>query len=430
MFKSTTTKVVLAFAAIYFVWGSTYLAIRYCIETIPPFLLVGVRFGLAGAILYGASRLSGSPKPSSTQWVSCSIIGAMLLAAGNGLVVWSELRVASSTAALLIAMVPLWIALFAWGIRGERPSGRALAGISVGLAGIVLLVSGQRAGSGDMLGFVSLLAASLSWALGSVLAKSLPLPASSVQATGMEMMAGGAVSLLVSALLREPHHLELSRISSLSLWSFAYLVVFGSLVGFTAYTFLLRTVPVSLLSTYAYVNPVVAMILGVSLGGEHLTSRTLIAASVILGGVVMMSGSVSAARPETEQLIDLLQGSDVPTHPARTGAAPGCPSQDGGAVLRPDLVGQGSHGGASLRAVQLVCPAEEFSNLRHVSPRDSVSEGARLGVRRVPRPLEQPIDASLDRHPECLPPQRSRQHLRPSSDVPHERPTLLQLLQK
>lgn len=288
------TRIAAAFAAVYVIWGSTYLAIRTCVATMPPFLMVGARFLVAGASLFAAARLSGAALPTAAHWRRSLPVGALMIVLGNGLVVWSEQRVPSSIAALLIAMAPVWFALLAWIFRGERPAPRALAGIAVGLAGIALLVGPGASASGspagvDAAGAIALLVASLSWASGSLAAKALDLPRSTTMASALQLLTGGALALAVGLVSGEHRGLALAHVSTASWLAFAYLVVFGSLVGFTAYAYLVRVVSPSSLSTYAYVNPVVAMVLGATLGGEPLSARTLTAAAVILAGVVLMT---------------------------------------------------------------------------------------------------------------------------------------------
>lgn len=289
---SSTTRIIAAFAAVYVIWGSTYLAIRYCVETMPPFLMAGVRFVLAGAVLYAAGRLMGAPKPSRRQVWDCTVVGALLVVASNGLVVWAAQRLPSSITALTIAMAPLWFTLLAWWLRGERPTGQGVTGVLVGLSGVALLVAGKPSSGAhavDAGPFIALVVASLAWAAGSVLAKGMDLPQSPLISSGVELSTGGALALVVGAGLGEHHGLALARISTVSWLSFAYLVVFGSLVGFTAYSYLIGAVSPQRLSTYAYVNPVVALVLAVTIGGERLSVATLRAAGVILCGVVLMS---------------------------------------------------------------------------------------------------------------------------------------------
>lgn len=303
--EATRAQVVVAFAAIYLIWGSTYLAILFAVETLPPFLMAGVRFLTAGGLMYGWVRLRGEPPPSRLEWRSAAIVGAFLLLGGNGGVVWAEQRVASGLAALLVATVPLWMVLIEWLSGGPRPRGRVVAGIAIGFLGLGILVGpaellGGRAA--DRLGAGVLVLASLSWAAGSVVSRRVRLPASPWLGTGMEMAAGGALLLLLGTLTGEWTRLDLAAASSRSLYAVLYLIVFGSLIGFTAYIWLLRHVEIARVSTYAYVNPVVAVLLGWALAGEQLSLRIALAAAVIVAGVVFITtGRASPAieRPET-----------------------------------------------------------------------------------------------------------------------------------
>jgi len=294
--RPSLLEIGLAFAAVYVIWGSTYLAIRFAIETLPPFLMAGARFLVAGAILYGWARLRGHAAPSRVQWRAALIVGGLLLAGGNGSVVWAEQRVASGLAALLVSTVPLWVVVLEWlgppSVRGGRPGRPVVLGVAGGLLGVALLVGpGELAGGGDvdLLGSLALVGASLSWAFGSLLSRRLPLPVSPLLSTAMEMLCGGVLLLAAGVATGEPTQLGAVPISGRSLLALVYLVVFGSLVAFTAYVFLLRHVATSKVATYAYVNPVVALVLGWALAGEELSGRTLLAAVVILGSVVLIT---------------------------------------------------------------------------------------------------------------------------------------------
>ena len=287
-------KLVLAFAAVYLIWGSTYLAIRLAIETLPPFLMAGVRFLIAGVLLYAWARWRGAPRPARTHWLAAATVGGLMLLGGNGGVVWAEQRVPSGLTAVLIATVPLWIALLEWVQGGVRPGGRVAGGLMMGLAGIALLVGpGELAGAEgiDLVGAAVLLVASLSWAIGSLYSRRARLPSSPLLATAMEMLAGGLLLLLAALVTGQVSDLNPSQISLQSVLALVYLIVFGSLVAFTAYVWLLRVTLPSHAATYAYVNPVVAVFLGWAVGGEPLTARTLLAAAIIVGAVVIITAS-------------------------------------------------------------------------------------------------------------------------------------------
>jgi drug/metabolite transporter (DMT)-like permease len=302
-------RVAVALGAVYLIWGSTYLAIRFAIETIPPFLMAAARYLTAGVLLYGWSRLRGAPRPSLVHWRSAVIIGALLLLAGNGGVVWAEQRVSSGLVALLISTEPLWIVLMTWlRDRRQRPGGRVVAGLLLGFAGLVLLVRPSSSGGLDPLAVVAVLIASLSWAWGSLYSQRAKLPASPLLSTGMQMLSGGGLLLLAAALTGEPARFALAEVSTRSLLSLAYLVVFGAIIAFTAYVWLLRSASTVLVSTYAYVNPVVAVLLGWAFAGEPLTRGTLVAAAVILTGVALISSAQGGKKAEEAEEREVVEG--------------------------------------------------------------------------------------------------------------------------
>ncbi|MFO0974736.1 MAG: drug/metabolite exporter YedA, partial [Phycisphaerae bacterium] len=286
-------RIVVAFAAIYVIWGSTYLAIRIGIGSVPPFVLASVRFLVAGAMLYVFARWRGAARPTAVQWRSTAIIGGLLLLCGNGGVVWSETRVSSGIAALLVAVVPLWMALFDWIVPGgQRPTRRGVAGLLVGLAGVVILVSQQSTRATervDLLGAAALVFASMAWSAGSVYARVAPLPRSAELTTAMEMLCGGGLLAINAAATGQWSAVHWRAVTPASLGALVYLIIFGSIIGFSAYIWLLRVTTPARVATYAYVNPVVAMLLGCLLAGEPLTARTLVAAGVIISAVVLIT---------------------------------------------------------------------------------------------------------------------------------------------
>ena len=307
--RASMLHIAIALGAVYLIWGSTYLAIRFAIETIPPFLMAATRYLTAGALLYGWARLRGAPRPTLIHWRSAAIIGAFLLLVGNGGVVWAEQHVDSGLAALLISTEPLWIVLLVWQRTGrKRPDWRVMTGLALGFVGLVMLV---RPGSGSVnaMGAGALVLASLSWAWGSLYGQRAPLPASPLATTGMQMLAGGAWLLLASTLTGEPARFTLAAVSTKSLLAVGYLILFGAIVAFTAYVWLMRVAPPVLVSTYAYVNPVVAVFLGWLFAGEPLTGLTLGAAAVILTGVALITsaqGKHAAPAPAAELEEDAL----------------------------------------------------------------------------------------------------------------------------
>lgn len=302
--RASVLKVALALGAVYVIWGSTYLAIRFAIETIPPFLMAATRYLAAGVVLYTWARLRGAPRPKLIHWRSAFIVGAFLLLVGNGGVVWAEQKVDSGLAALLISTEPIWIVILVWMRSGrQRPDLRVIAGMLLGFIGLVMLVrpSGISAGSAiDPLGAAALVLASLSWAWGSLYGQRAPLPDSPLAATGMQMLGGGTLLLIASALTGEPTRFALSDLSLKSALSVFYLIVFGAIVAFTAYVWLMRVAPPVLVSTYAYVNPVVAVLLGWAFAGEPLTAGTLISAAVILAGVALITTAQGKSTPAAE----------------------------------------------------------------------------------------------------------------------------------
>jgi drug/metabolite transporter (DMT)-like permease len=288
-----TWRVVAAFAAVYIIWGSTYLAIRWAIETLPPFLMAGIRFVIAGGLIYAWVRLRGGPRPGWLNWRAAFVVGGLLLLGGNGMVVVAEQWVPSGLTALLIATTPLWMVLLDWAQRGVRPGLGVAFGLVVGLVGIVLLIGPDQVmtqGTNIHLGGALLiLGASVSWAVGSIYSRRAALPASPLLATGMEMLGGGILLLLAGTLAGEWPRLNVAAISLRSGLALAFLIIFGSLVAFTAYVWLLKNVSAGRVSTYAYVNPVVAVFLGWALASEPLTTRTLIAAAVIVAAVAIIT---------------------------------------------------------------------------------------------------------------------------------------------
>ena len=291
-------RVALAMAAVYVIWGSTYLAIAVAIETLPPFWMAGIRFVISGALLCGWTLWRGAPRPTLVHWRSAALVGALLLCIGNGGVVWAEQRVASGVAALVISMTPLWMVLFSWWQPGgERPAGLVWAGLGLGLVGLTLLVRPWEGGGAlDLLGLAALVIADVSWAWGSIRSRRLELPASPVMATGLEMLCGGALLLLFGAFLGEPAQIDLAAVSGRSLLGLVYLITFGAL-GFTAYIWLLRVANPVLVSTYAYVNPIVAVFLGWLILSEPVTGKTLAAAAVIVAGVALITWAQHRPQP-------------------------------------------------------------------------------------------------------------------------------------
>jgi drug/metabolite transporter (DMT)-like permease len=305
-------KVIAAFAAVYVIWGSTYLAIRFAIETVPPFLMAAVRFLIAGAVLYLWVRMRGAARPSRQNWLAALIVGGLLLFVGNGAVVWSEQHVPSGIVSLLVATVPLWIVLLEWAAPGgRRPSRGVVAGIAMGFAGLGLLV-GPDALSGHgvvpIAGALVLLVASVAWAAGSLLSPKLRLPKEPLLATAMEMLAGGVLLSGLSLATAEWREASVAALSTTSLLALLYLIVFGSLIGFTAYIWLLGASSPARVSTYAYVNPVVAVFLGWAIANEPISVRTLVAAAIIIFAVVLITAGQNGQETQDAQRRDQVPG--------------------------------------------------------------------------------------------------------------------------
>lgn len=293
--KRTSIMLIAAFAAVYIFWGSTYLAIKYAIETMPPFLMAGSRFVFAGGILYLWARFSKDyEKPSWKHWRTSFIVGTLLLLGGNGGVVLAQHYISSSLAALLVATEPFWIVLLSWiWLKGSRPNWKVALGLLVGFVGVYLLIGGQgnsaESGNGQILGAFFVIAAAFSWATGSIYGLRATTPKSSVLTSGMQMLSGGLVLTLVGSLKGEWTAFNISEVSANSWFAVAYLIIFGSLIGFTAYSWLLKNAQPAMVATYAYVNPVVAVFLGWLIAGETFTAQMLIGAGIIVGSVVLIT---------------------------------------------------------------------------------------------------------------------------------------------
>jgi drug/metabolite transporter (DMT)-like permease len=305
--RPSTAAVAGALLVVYVVWGSTYLAIAVMIETLPPLLAAGVRFVTAGLLMLGALvayarlRRGGEPaeRPSRAHWRSAVIIGTLLLLGGNGFVVLAELSVPSGIAAVVVATTPIWLAVFDAAVSRRRPSALVIGGLLAGVVGVaILLAPVEGIGELDPLGIGLLLFAEISWAAGSIYARYAPLPRSALLGTGMEMLAGGAALLVAGSLLGEIGRANVEAFSIRSVLALAYLIAFGSIVAFSAYTWLLANAPVATVSTYAYVNPIIAVALGAIILSEPITPRTLIASAIIIGAVVAM---VSGRPREAEE---------------------------------------------------------------------------------------------------------------------------------
>ncbi len=301
------TKIWLALLALYIVWGSTYLGIKVAIETIPPFFHASVRFLISGIILVVWQRSIGQAMPTRKQWGSAAIIGTLLLLGGNGLVSWAEQFIPSGIAALIIGSMPMFLVVAeALRPKGVKPTWRAIIGLLIGFAGIFILVGpAEISGSSTKLnpfGVIALLGACVTWASGSIYSKTADLPKSSLMNTGAQMLMGSASLLIVSVLTGELQGWDITAVSSRSLHGLAYLTLIGSLVGFASYGWLLQNAPISLVATYAYVNPIVAVFLGNWIGDEPLEPRIWIAAAIIIGSVIFINtGSKPQIKKEAKE---------------------------------------------------------------------------------------------------------------------------------
>jgi drug/metabolite transporter (DMT)-like permease len=280
-----------AFLTVYVVWGSTYLGIKIAIETLPPLLMAGARFVIAGALMHLVLRARGIRLEGALHWRNAAIVGVALLAGGNGGVTWAERTIPSGVAALVIGSAPLWFAVIDW-LRpgGSRPAARTWAGIAIGFAGVVMLVwPGVKFGGLDPWGIALLLVACVSWASGSIFSKQAPRPGSALAAIAAQMWLGGAALLLASVVAGEWGRFDWRQVSARSAGAMAYLIVVGSWLGFSAYIWLLKVSTPTKVSSYAYVNPIVAVFLGWAVLGETVSSRMLWAAAVILVGVAVLT---------------------------------------------------------------------------------------------------------------------------------------------
>jgi len=286
-------KVLLAFAIIYFVWGSTFLAIRVGVREVPPFLLAGMRFLVAGIVLYGWMRARGTPSPSAREWGAASFLATLIFVLDYGLLFWAERRVPSGIAAVMMATIPVFMAMgeivF---LRTQRLTLRLGLALLVGIAGVAVLV-GHAIGLGqapvDTAGACALIVAAISWSVAASLSRKLPLPAAKAMSSGAQMLAGGVLLTLTAALLGEFRGFHVQAVSSGAWLALAYLIVAGSIVGFTAYVWLIHHESPTKVGTYAYVNPVVAVLVGYFLGGEAIGPRTIVGTVLVLVSVVVIT---------------------------------------------------------------------------------------------------------------------------------------------
>ncbi|HEX8817559.1 MAG TPA: EamA family transporter [Terriglobales bacterium] len=291
--KPATWKILLAFSIIYFVWGSTFLFIRIGVREVPPLLLAGMRFFIAGAALYGWMLMRGTPSPTPRQWGAASLLAVFIFLLDYGLLFWAEERVPSGIAAVMLATIPVFMtASEILVLRTQRLTARLAAGLLIGIGGVAVLMS-HSANFGeaavDTRGAIALIIAAISWSIASTLTSKLPLPASKPMSSGIQMFAGGIFLITAAALFGEFRGFHFAAVSNRAWFALAYLIVAGSIVGFTAYLWLLHHESPTKVGTYAYVNPVVAVIIGYFLGGESIGPRTIAGTALILVSVVVIT---------------------------------------------------------------------------------------------------------------------------------------------
>lgn len=302
------TLVVAAFAAVYLFWGSTFLGIKVAMETIPPFLMAGSRFFLAGVLLYGWARWRGAGRPTRRQWVHAAVVGCLLLGVGNGAVTYVEQTLPTIIAALIISTTPVWLVILDWLHGGPRPRALTLAGLLMGMAGVVCIAAASHTHIQEPTGHLNvviLIAATLSWAYGSVWSRQADKPASPLLMVGMQMITAGLALTLVAVGFGEPRGLDPAAFSQRSILAWSYLLVAGSLIGFTAYIWLLQVTSTARVATHAYVNPVVAVILGIWLGNETLSTNAALGGGLVVVSIVLILGPfrTSPARTSTRAAI-------------------------------------------------------------------------------------------------------------------------------
>ena len=299
-----TWKILLAFAIIYFVWGSTFLAIRVGVREVPPFLLAGIRFLVAGIVLYLWMRAKGTPSPSGREWGSATLLAVLIFVFDYGLLFWAEKRVPSGIAAVMMSMIPVFMTLSEILImKTQRLTGRLATALLVGVAGVMVLVSHSVTFGDtpmDTLGACALIVASISWSWASALTRKLPLPAAKAMSSGAQMLAGGVLLTLTAAMLGEFRGFKLQAVSPKAWLALAYLIVAGSIIGFTAYVWLIHHESPTKVGTYAYVNPVVAVLVGYFFGGEPLGPRTVLGTLLVLVSVVVITTAKKVREPRSQ----------------------------------------------------------------------------------------------------------------------------------
>jgi len=299
--------VIAAFAIVYVVWGSTYLGIKYAVESIPPFLMAGSRHLVAGLLLFAFAMARGAKLPSLPQWRDAAIAGMLMLVVGNGGVTWAEQMIPSGIAALLVALTPVWMVLIDWARPGGvRPRAIVGLGLAFGIAGVVLLARKQMNGAGPAYGWgvAALLAASICWAFGSVFNRSARKPESAFLGVALQMITGGAVLFALALGQGEFGRFSVASVTALSFWAWLYLTIAGSLIAYTAYVWLLHASTPARVATYAYVNPLIAVLLGCTIGREVFSHEIYLAGGLIVVAVVLvLRGGATKPQPAAPQTL-------------------------------------------------------------------------------------------------------------------------------
>ena len=300
--RAESIKLALAFAAIYLVWGSTYLAIRYAVETIPPLVTAGIRHSIAGAIMLAWACARGY-RPKREHWIAGIVIGALFFLVGHGTLHWAEQYVGSGLAALLIATEPMFILVLAWSMGQQKISRLSALGLGLGVVGVAVLTGVELTVKGSsLLGLLAVLLGSLAWSTGVVISPKVKLPADALGRTALPTICGAVMLLAAAGISGEFHSVHWTSISLKSILGLAYLIVFGSIVAFTAYTWLLQRCPPALVATHTYANPVVAVLLGWLFASEPLTIRVALASVAILGAIVLIRKGERTAAPRVSAL--------------------------------------------------------------------------------------------------------------------------------
>jgi len=304
--RPSKISLIFAFAAVYIIWGSTYLGIKYAIQTIPPLLMSGFRYGIAGLILYLFARLTSKEKPTLLHWKNTSIIGALLLLIGNGGVATAEKLIPSGIAALIVCSVPMWFALFSWlFFKRGKPGKKVIAGIIVGFIGIIVLVGPDsilNTGAGiNPVGVLIISLGAIGWSFGSLFASRAVLPSNHILTIGMQMLSGGILLIVGGTIKGEWQVFHPQDISAISIIAFIYLIIFGSMIAFSAYSWLMRVSTPSLVSTYAYVNPVIAVFLGWLFFSEPVDKYTIIGSVIIIAALVLITRSKPIVEEEAPE---------------------------------------------------------------------------------------------------------------------------------